>query len=73
MLEHAGARLHKASDGADAVIAMTAGNASSRSLARPDGILATWRTLKRFAIECSTLPHSWVLEFARQAQARDLR
>jgi len=77
-LEHAGARFcetpREASDGAGAVIAMTADDTSSRSVwLGPDGILAAGLTPQTFAIECSTLSYGWVMELAGQAQARDLR
>jgi 3-hydroxyisobutyrate dehydrogenase len=76
-LEHAGARVcetpREASDGADAVIAMTADDASSRSVwLGPDGILAARLAPRAFAVECSTLSYDWVMELARRAQARDL-
>ena len=77
-LEHAGVRFcetpREASDGADAVIAMTADDASSRSVwLGPDGILAARLAPQAFAIECSTLSYGWVMELAGRAQARDLR
>ncbi len=78
VLEQAGARvcetLHEASDGADAVIAMTTDDASSRSVwLGPAGILAAALAPRAFAIECSTLSYSWVMELAGEAQARELR
>jgi len=77
-LERAGVRFcetpREASDGADAVIAMTADDASSRSVwLGPDGILAARLAPQAFAIECSTLSYGWVMELAGRAQARDLR
>jgi 3-hydroxyisobutyrate dehydrogenase len=77
-LDHAGARScetpREASDRADAVIATTADDASSRSVwLGPDGILAAGLAPQAFAIECSTLSYGWVMELAGQAQARDLR
>jgi 3-hydroxyisobutyrate dehydrogenase-like beta-hydroxyacid dehydrogenase len=77
-LEHAGARSREtpreASDGADAVIAMTADDASSRPVwLGPDGILAARLTPQAFAIECSTLSYDWVMELASKAHSRDLR
>jgi 3-hydroxyisobutyrate dehydrogenase len=77
-LEDAGARFcetpREASDGADAIIAMTADDASSRSVwLGPNGILAARLAPQAFAIECSTLSYGWVMELAGQAQARDLR
>jgi len=78
VLEQAGARVcetpHEASDGADAVIAMTTDDASSRSVwLGPAGILAAALAPRAFAIECSTLSYSWVMELAGEAQARELR
>jgi len=77
-LEHAGARVcdtpREACDGTEAVIAMTADDASSRSVwLGPDGALAARLNPRAFAIECSTLSHDWVLELASKAQSRDLR
>jgi 3-hydroxyisobutyrate dehydrogenase len=78
-LEHAGARFYEtpreASHGADAVIAMTPDDASSRSVwLGPGGVLAARLAPQAFAIECSTLSYGWVMELAGQAaQARDLR
>jgi 3-hydroxyisobutyrate dehydrogenase len=77
-LEHTGARCcetpREASDGAEAVIAMTADDASSHSVwLGPDGILAARLAPRALAIECSTLSYGWVMELARQAKARDLR
>ena len=77
-LDHAGARLcetpREASHGADAVIAMTADDVSSRSVwLGPDGILAAPLASRALAIECSTLSYAWVMELAGRAQARDLR
>jgi 3-hydroxyisobutyrate dehydrogenase len=77
-LEHAGARFcetpREASNGADAVIAMTADDVSSRSVwLGPGGILAARLAPRALAIECSTLSYDWVMELAGQAQARDLR
>jgi 3-hydroxyisobutyrate dehydrogenase len=77
-LQNAGARVYEtprqASDGADAVIAMTADDASSRSIwLGAEGVLAAHLAPRAFAIECSTLSHDWVMELAAEAQARDLR
>jgi 3-hydroxyisobutyrate dehydrogenase len=77
-LEDAGARIcetpRDASDGADAVIAMTADDASSRSIwFGPDGVLAAPLAPRAFAIECSTLSYDWVMELASEAQTHDLR
>jgi 3-hydroxyisobutyrate dehydrogenase len=58
----------------EAVFAMTADDASSRSLwLGPDGVLAAHLAPHAFAIECSTLSHGWVIELAAAAQARGLR
>jgi len=77
-LHTAGARVYEtpreACDGAEAVIAMTADDASSRSVwLGPDGVLAARLAPRALAIECSTLSHDWVLELAAKSQARDLR
>jgi 3-hydroxyisobutyrate dehydrogenase len=77
-LEHAGAHIcetpQEASEGADAVITMTADDASSRSVwLGPGGVLAARLAARAFAIECSTLSYGWVIELAREAQRRDLR
>ena len=77
-LQGAGASLcetpREACDGANAVIAMTADDASSRSVwLGPSGVLAGDLAPRAFAIECSTLSYDWVLELASAAQARDLR
>lgn len=64
----------EACDGVDGVIAMTADDASSRSVwLGPNGILAAQVAPRAFAIECSTLSHDWVMELATEAHARDLR
>lgn len=77
-LERAGARSfatpREACTDVDAVFAMTADDASSRSVwLGPDGILAARFAPRAFAIECSTLSHAWVMELASQARARSLR
>jgi 3-hydroxyisobutyrate dehydrogenase len=77
-LQNAGARVcetpREASDGADAVIAMTADDTSSRSVwLGPDGVLAAPLAPRALAIECSTLSYDWVMELAGAAQARHLR
>ena len=74
----AGARVcetpREACDGAEAVIAMTADDDSSRSVwLGPDGVLAARLSPRALAIECSTLSHNWVLELASKSRARDLR
>jgi 3-hydroxyisobutyrate dehydrogenase len=76
--QNAGARVcetpREACAGAEAVITMTADDASSRSVwLGPDGVLAARLTPRAFAIECSTLSYGWVMQLASEAQARDLR
>jgi len=64
----------EACSGADAVIAMTADDASSRSVwLAANGILAAQLAPRAFAIECSTLSYRWVAELAAEAQSRGLR
>jgi 3-hydroxyisobutyrate dehydrogenase len=77
-LERAGARVclspREASDGVEAVIAMTADDSSSRSVwLGPDGVLAAELAPRALAVECSTLSHEWVTELAAAAKARKLR
>jgi 3-hydroxyisobutyrate dehydrogenase len=77
-LKAAGARVcqtpGEACDGAQAVIAMTADDVSSRTVwLGPDGILAARVEPRAFAIECSTLSYEWVTELAAQAAARAFR
>jgi 3-hydroxyisobutyrate dehydrogenase len=63
-----------ACDGADAVVAMTADDVSSRALwLGADGALAAEAAPSALAIECSTLSHEWALELACAAAARGLR
>jgi 3-hydroxyisobutyrate dehydrogenase len=60
--------------GADAVITMTADDASSRAVwLGANGILAAQLAPRAFAIECSTLSYDWVMELSAEAQSRDLR
>jgi len=60
--------------GADAVIAMTADDGSSRAMwLGDDGALAADVAPGTLAIECSTLSHDWVLELARRVVERGLR
>jgi 3-hydroxyisobutyrate dehydrogenase len=78
VLASAGARVCEtpkdACRGADAVIAMTADDASSRSIwLGPNGVLASQLAPRALAIECSTLSYDWVMELANTAWARDLR
>jgi 3-hydroxyisobutyrate dehydrogenase len=74
----AGAKLaatpREACAGADAIVAMTADDASSRATwLGADGALAAELGRGALAIECSTLSYDWVLELARAAAARGLR
>jgi 3-hydroxyisobutyrate dehydrogenase len=77
-LERAGVRRcltpREACMNVEAVFAMTADDASSRSVwSGPDGALAAQLAPRAFAIECSTLSRAWVMELATQARARNLR
>jgi 3-hydroxyisobutyrate dehydrogenase len=77
-LERAGARRcltpREACTDAEAVFAMTADDVSSRAVwLGPDGVLAARLAPRTFAIECSTLSHSWVMELAAEARACSLR
>jgi 3-hydroxyisobutyrate dehydrogenase len=77
-LVRAGARLartpREAADGADAVLAMTADDASSRATwLGADGALAAQLAPRAFAIECSTVSHAWALELGQLAAQRGLR
>lgn len=77
-LERAGAQRcltpREACAAAEAVFAMTADDMSSRSVwSGPDGVLAARLAPRAFAIECSTLSHSWVMQLAAEASARNLR
>jgi 3-hydroxyisobutyrate dehydrogenase len=63
-----------ACEGAEAIVAMTADDASSRAMwLGADGALAARVEPRALAIECSTLSHAWVLELAREAATRGLR
>ena len=60
--------------GVDAVIAMVADDAASRSLwLGADGAFAADLAPGTLVIECSTLSHDWVLALAEQAKRRRLR
>jgi 3-hydroxyisobutyrate dehydrogenase len=77
-LERAGARLcrspREACVDAEAVFAMTADDTSSRSVwLGPDGALAAQLAPRAFAIECSTLSRSWVMQLAAEARSSNLR
>lgn len=77
-LERAGARVcltpREACDGAEAVVAMTADDSSSRAVwLGPDGVLAAEPAPRALTVECSTLSHEWVMELAGAAKARNLR
>lgn len=76
-LEKAGVRVFstpkEACVGAKAVIAMTADDASSRSVwLGPEGVLAAALGSGALVVECSTLSHEWVMELAAAARASDL-
>ena len=77
-LERAGARVcptpRDACTGAEAIIAMTADDASSQSIwLGPHGVLSAQITPRALAIECSTLSHAWVMELAGRARLCNLR
>lgn len=60
--------------GASAVISMTADDSSSRAVwLGPAGALSANFPAGSFAIECSTLSHSWSLELAELAARKGLR
>jgi 3-hydroxyisobutyrate dehydrogenase len=64
----------EACEGAEAVVAMTADDASSRTLWLGErGALAATFAPQALAIECSTLSHAWVTELARLARSCGLR
>lgn len=74
----AGARIcatpREACAGAQAIIAMTADDVSSRwTWLGSEGVLAATLEPGTLAVECSTLSHEWVLELAQKVQARALR
>jgi 3-hydroxyisobutyrate dehydrogenase len=59
---------------AEAVIAMTADDVSSRAMwLGDDGALAAEIAPEALAIECSTLSHEWAVELGRRAAERGLR
>lgn len=60
--------------GVEAVVSMTADDASSRAMwLGAHGALAAGLAPQAFAIECSTLSQAWVAELAQAAQERGLR
>jgi 3-hydroxyisobutyrate dehydrogenase len=64
----------EASNGADAIVSMTADDESSRGIwLGADGVLAAETAPRAFAVECSTLSHDWVLELSKGAVTRGLR
>jgi 3-hydroxyisobutyrate dehydrogenase len=74
----AGARLartpREACDRADAVVAMTADDLSSRAMwLGHDGALAAELAPQTPCIECSTLSHAWALELSRHVVEHGLR
>jgi 3-hydroxyisobutyrate dehydrogenase len=77
-LVRGGARLHAtprdACAGADTIISMVADDEASRSVwIGAEGVLAANLSPGAFAIECSTLSHSWVMELAGRAGGCGLR
>ncbi len=77
-LVNAGAMLaataRTAAEGADAIIAMVADDDASRTVWLGEtGALAARTAPGAFAIECSTLSHTWVLELAKLAAAQGFR
>ena len=74
----AGAKLarsaREACASAEAVVAMTADDVSSRAMwLGDDGALAAPLAPKALAIECSTLSHEWAVELGSRAAQRGLR
>lgn len=60
--------------GVDAVVSMVADDPASRAVwIGANGILTANLAPGAFAIECSTLSHSWVMQLAAQARNRGLR
>jgi len=60
--------------GADAVVSMVTDDQASRAIwYGSDGVLAANSAPGRFAIECSTLSHDWVLELSAEATRQGLR
>ena len=77
-LVRAGARLagspREACEKAEAVVAMTADDTSSRAMWLGEhGALAAGLAPQALAIECSTLSHAWVVALAQTARERGLR
>ncbi|MCK6451627.1 MAG: NAD(P)-dependent oxidoreductase [Alphaproteobacteria bacterium] len=77
-LADAGARVaaspREAAEGAEAVFGMVADDNASRAVwLGKDGALSAKTAPRAFAIECSTLSHDFVLELAKQVQAKGLR
>jgi len=71
---HVCASPREASQGVDAVIAMTADDVSSRAVwLGPEGVLQASLAPNALAIECSTLSHGWVTQLATVARTRNLR
>ena len=64
----------EAATGAEAIIAMTADDESSRAVwSGAEGALAAKLAASCFAIECSTLSYDWVMQLAHEAAVRGLR
>ena len=77
-LANAGAKVaataRAACSGADAIVAMTADDVSSRAMwLGEDGALAAELAPHALAIECSTLSHDWALELAARVAQRGAR
>jgi 3-hydroxyisobutyrate dehydrogenase len=63
-----------ACEGADAVVAMTADDISSKAMwLGAEGALAAGLAPRALAVECSTLSHVWVVELGRRAAERGWR
>jgi 3-hydroxyisobutyrate dehydrogenase len=77
-LARAGARIFatpaQACTGVDAIISMVADDPASQAIwSGAQGVLAASPKPNAFAIECSTLSHTWVLQLATKAKASGLR
>jgi 3-hydroxyisobutyrate dehydrogenase len=77
-LVSAGARLasspRAASNGADAIVSMTADDEASRAVwLGANGVLGANTAPGALAVECSTLSHDWVLELSKAATTHGLR
>jgi 3-hydroxyisobutyrate dehydrogenase len=77
-LARAGARIFatpaQACMGVDAIISMVADDPASQAIwSGAQGVLTASPKPQAFAIECSTLSHTWVLQLAARAKASGLR